>query len=134
MSFQEGNWVYSTNEEIFRSDEYPSKEEAIQAAKEDLTWDGYTPAFYVGQIKFVPLPLGVDIDGMLENISVSVYDEVGEVAEDYLNDVTKEHRSELEEKVNEVVQEWMEKHKYKPNFFSVTNVEKIDAEGWINNG
>ncbi|MED1863369.1 hypothetical protein P4V41_07855 [Fictibacillus nanhaiensis] len=123
-----GKWVYSTSDEIFRTNDYSdTKEQAIEAGKVDLTWEGECPTFYVGQIENVDFALYVDPDGVLENIAQSVYDEVGEVAEDYLRHVDEEHFKTLEEDLNNVLRQWMDKFGYNPNFFKVTNIEKITA-------
>ena len=56
------------------------------------------------------------------------YDEVGEVAEDYLDDVSKKDALELEEKLNEVFYKWQEEHNYKPSFYKVISEEIIKVE------
>lgn len=55
-----------------------------------------------------------------------MYGEMGEVAENYLDDVTKEHLSELEDQLNEVFYKWQEKYNYKPTFFKVISEEIIE--------
>jgi hypothetical protein len=123
---QEGKWIFSTNDEVFRTgDYYETKEQAIEAGKADLTWEGECPAFYVGQVESVSFALSVDVNSIFENITQSVYDEVGEVAEDYLNDVTREHYQILEEELNDVLLKWMYKFAYNPSFFRVVNIEKV---------
>lgn len=126
MHTQDGRWVYSLNEEIFNTGEYfNTKEEAVESGKEDLTWEGKYPTFYVGQVKSVDFALGVDTDGILEHIAQNVYDEVGEVSETYLYNVDKEHHNILEENLNNVVRQWMDQYGYNPEFYQVINIEKI---------
>lgn len=57
-----------------------------------------------------------------------MYSEMGEVAEDYLDDVTTEHLLELEEQLNEVFYKWQEKYNYKPTFYRVISEEIINVE------
>lgn len=128
MKLQSEKWVYSTNEELFSSDEYDSKEEAIKAAKEDYTWEDQCPTFYVGQVQEVDFHLDVDVDAILERIAVLVSEEVGEVADNYLDDVTAEHAEQLNDELNEVVQKWMNQHQYNPTFYSVIHIEKVESE------
>lgn len=124
---EEGKWVYSTSDEIFRTNDYfDTKEEAIEFGKAELTWDGECPTFYVGQVQSVDFAIYVDPDQILENLAQSVYDEVGEVAEDYLRYVEKAHYRILEEELNKVVHQWMDKFNYNPTFFSVVNIEVIN--------
>jgi hypothetical protein len=126
---KEGKWTYSLSDEIFTSGEYfETKEQAIEGGKADLTWEGKCPTFYVGQVESVDFALYVDPDGVLENIAQSVYDEVGEVAEDYLNHIDKQHLEALEEDLNKVVRQWMDKFGYNPTFFKVVNIETVKTQ------
>ena len=125
---EKGKWVFSTNDEIFRTNDYfDTKEKAIEGGKADLTWEGECPTFYVGQIDDVDMPININVDDILESIHQGVYDEVGEVAEDYLNDVKKEHYQELEDNLSSVILEWMNKFEYNPTFFKVINIEKVTS-------
>jgi hypothetical protein len=125
MKMSEGKWCYSFNEENFEGD-FETKEQAIEEAiwyykdyekDQDFIW--------IGQTKNISL--GVNIDSIIEDLSEEAYDEAGEYAEDYLSDVTLSHQKVLEERLNEVMVAWMKEFKYEPNFWAVTNVEKIDV-------
>jgi hypothetical protein len=125
---QEGKWIYSTDNETFTTGDYfDTKELAIEGGKAEYTWQSECPVFYVGQVKSVGFSIYVDPDSILERIAESVYDEVGEVAADYLNDVEKEHFQTLEDELNDVVRKWMDKYGYNPTFFSVVNIEKVSS-------
>lgn len=129
MSFKEGHWMYNSRpDDVWNTyDYYDTKEEAISGGKEYYALDEIE-VFYVGQIENCNIVVGVDASRILEDISLNVYDEVGEAAEDYLDDVKREHENILEERLNKVVLEWIEEFKYKPNFFTIDNVEKIKLE------
>ncbi|WP_455796440.1 hypothetical protein [Clostridium butyricum] len=45
---------------------------------------------------------GIDVDRVIENIQEAMYETIGEAAECYLDDVTKEDALELEKRLNEV--------------------------------
>lgn len=120
----ENQWIYNTNEEVWMNcGSYDTKKEAIQAGKDE--YEGNRYQFYVGQISNMNLVPSVDVDRVIDDIAENVYWEVGEAAEDYLNDVRKEDLSELEDKLNEVLLEWMKKHNYSPEYFRVANIECI---------
>ena len=51
------------------------------------------------------------------------YDEGGEYAENYLDDVTKEQREELEEQLDVVFNAWLEKHDIYPNLYTIPAYE-----------
>lgn len=120
----EGKWIYNTNEEVWMNcGPYDTKEEAIKAGKEEFGGNRYQ--FFVGQINNMDIGVGVDVDMIIEDIAENVYSEVGEAAECYLDDVGKEDLVELEDLLNDVLHQWMEKHDYKPNYFRVGNIECI---------
>lgn len=118
---------------------YDTKEEAIEAGKEVATqWNlgnkdtniedvlgGWfddkekLDSFAVGQC--VSASICVDAESILEQIAEGVYDQCGECAEDYLDDVSKSHKEELEG----LILGWFEKHKYNPTCYSVVNIETI---------
>lgn len=130
-------WIYNIGKtDIWRNDEeFETKEEAIEAGRietvktnrDNLNYGSnfQHKSFEVGRSELCS-PNGVDVDDILENIIQNAYDEVGEVAQDYLDDVTDEHRAELEEKLNDVFFEWMKKYNYEPTFFKVEAIETID--------
>lgn len=76
--------------------------------------------FYVGQIETVGFPDKVDM--LLEIISESVYEEVGESADDYLNDVTAEHKEEL----SNLIYDWAKRNAYLPGCFTIGAAEEIN--------
>ncbi|MEJ4069564.1 hypothetical protein [Clostridioides difficile] len=51
-------WLYSWDDECFRSDEYESKEEAVEAAKEELKRLGEIKRWaYIGKKKKLIFPI-----------------------------------------------------------------------------
>lgn len=121
-------WCYelNVNSEIWRGSVCDSKEEAIKEATSEAVQDGINE-FKIGRVEDVS-NYGIDVDDALERINATMYDEVGEVAEDYLFDVTKEHQEELEQKLNEVFFAWQEKYKYKPTFYTIEAEEIIEVK------
>jgi hypothetical protein len=84
----------------------------------------YIPnSFNVGQIDSVNIY--VDADGVIDQVTNSVYDEVGEVSEGWLYHVSHDSLDELGEKLTEVFEQWLEDRGDKPSFFKVINIEKI---------
>lgn len=120
-------WTYEIEEgrEIWRGGLFETREEAIKEANSEAILDG-KDTFRIGIVEEATNH-GVDVDFVIEDIQNSVYEEIGEVAEDYLDDVTKEHREELEEALNKVFYEWQEKYNYKPTFYKVISEEIIDV-------
>ena len=112
------------NSDIWRGEICDSREEAIEEGRKDAIYYG-KKNFKIGIIEEVP-NFGVDAEGVIEDIQNDMYGEMGEVAEDYLDDVTKEHLSELEDQLNEVFYKWQEKYNYKPTFYKVISEEIIE--------
>ena len=118
-------WTYEVNlnSDIWNGEIFDTKEEAIaEGRKEAIEYK--KDSFKVGIIE-ESTNFGVDVDQVIENIQEAMYDEVGEVAEDYLDDVSKKDALELEEKLNEVFYKWQEEHNYKPSFYKVISEEII---------
>lgn len=123
---KDGQWTWSFEEDsLWYNDAFDTKEEAITDGKE-CAKDEEKDCIYIGQIKLVGLPV-IDAETILEQLGEQVYDEVGEVAEDYLINVPKEAVQELEEALNKVFEEWATKHKQYPSFYTLHNIERISV-------
>lgn len=120
-----GQWTFSTNEEMFTYGEYfKDKKEAIEAGREYFEGS----SFYVGQVEDIGIRfVHIAAEEVLETIGDRVYDEVGEVAEQYLTKIPKEQEQELENEINAVLEKWITKHGYEPTFFKVINTEKVEG-------
>lgn len=123
-------WTYEFNlkTDIWRQGLFDTKEEAIEEAKSELKYYDYSDGtIRIGECKEV-LNYGIDVDSVLEDISESVYSEVGEAAEDYLRYVNKNEKEELNDKLNEVFFEWQEKYGHKPEYYTIENEEFINIK------
>ena len=119
------NWTYEVNinNDIWRGDLFNSREEAIEKGMKEAKEEGFKN-FKIG-IAVKPLELDLDVEFLLERISEYYFDEYGEVAEDYLTDVSSEDKVELEKKLNKVFYEWINEKGYTPSFYSIENEEVI---------
>lgn len=139
----DGKWMITFDEEKWDSNnfgEFDTKDEAIAFINEtgaiqlfDIWLDemGDEPdpeqtgvTIYVGQFQgFVP---SVNVDTVLDEIAENASWVGGDYADDYLHHVPKDAREELEEELNSVLSEWIEKHQYHPTFYSIVNIETIE--------
>ena len=121
-------WSYELdiNSDIWRGGVFNSREEAVEEATKEALIDDIK-RFKIGQCKEA-FNYGIDVEDALERINAIMYDEVGEVAEDYLYDVSKDQKEELEENLNEVFYAWQEKYNYKPYFYTISDEEIIEVE------
>ncbi|MEK4025805.1 hypothetical protein [Sporosarcina sp. FSL W7-1283] len=120
-------WMHNEIEDLWMNCEtFNTKQEAIEAGREE--YKGERTHFFVGRQEKISYTPSVDVGRILEDISENVYDEVGEAAGDYLDDVREKDHSELEEKMNAVLSDWMKAHKYEPNYYLVINIEEVSEE------
>lgn len=122
-------WIVDLREgehDIWQADiEANSREEAIKLGTEQAKEEGLKQ-FSIGR-KFSCGMSCISADTIIENAQEQLYDEVGEVAEGYL-DTTKEQDKELEDKLNEVFYEWHKKHNLFPTCYKVENTETIEVK------
>lgn len=116
-STQEENeyWGYGTSDSV---------EECFGEASDYLCLEN-VHGLYIGEC--VPYTeYGVDVESILEDISNDAYDYVGEVAECWLDSVTKEQVSELSKGLNAVFKKWLKENNLEPNFFLVENIKYVE--------
>lgn len=129
-------WMCEFHDEEWWSDceEFDTKEEAIKYGKE-VSKDDDLSGFWVGQC--VPYKISdsfIEYVDVTEKLSENVYDNIGEAAYEYLNDVKEEHLKILNNKLQKVLIDWLKEYKYEPNFFSIINTSWIELEeGELNN-
>lgn len=121
-------WTYEidVDRDIWRGGVFDTKEEAIEEGNSEAIMEE-KKAFKIGITEEI-FNFGIDVDRVIEDIQNTMYDEAGEIAEDYLDNVTTEHRLELEGELNKVFYQWQEKHNYKPTFYRVISEEIIEVK------
>ncbi|HBG2558362.1 hypothetical protein OKR31_18655 [Clostridioides difficile] len=128
-------WLYSWDDEYFSDDEYESKEEAIEAAKEELLkfrefgeciYDKeFGELVYVGKKEDVSLP-GIDVEDTLERVQELIDDEFEDYSEDWITRIKDEDRKILDDRLNKVFENWINEFGYKSTWFKVVDVEEIE--------
>ncbi|MCW0603642.1 hypothetical protein OKR38_19100 [Clostridioides difficile] len=119
-------WLYGWNNKYLSSDEYESKDEAIQAVKEELKEFGnFAESIYVGRKEKVNIP-NIDVEEALEHIQEKIDDEVGECGEDWFENIRVEDILILENRISEVFKKWIDEFGYKPYWFVVRDTEEIE--------
>lgn len=142
-----GKWMCAsdTDVEVWRAGSYfDTKEDAIHAGKlavdavrngktfvEEI-WEhvedilGFLPekpinSFAVGRVAPVYLP--VDIESFLERTQEMVYEEVGEVAEDYY--LTDEIPEDKQDELQSLITDWFAKNGYECPFTKIVDIEPV---------
>ena len=57
-------------------------------------------------------------------IDEDAYEQCGDPADSFLDDLKLEHKKAL----NDLITDWFDKHNFKPNFYSIKNVEEVVLE------
>lgn len=124
------DWIVELTEsdsEIWSSDmDCNSRDEAIEEGMKAAKEDGLE-SFRIGRQEYCSMA-AIDAGTIIENAQEQLYDEVGEVSETYLEDVTKEQEKELEEALNEAFYNWHKKHKLFPNCYKILNDEVVQVK------
>lgn len=125
-----GKWIYSQDEEYWDgSDEFPSKEEAIEAGKEYYLGESfmvgqtYSVKFTEEQCKWLDLAENA-IDGLMD----SLYDEVSDAAEWWGEQIKSVDKQDLNKRFTKVIMEWIEERVGQPNVFQVNDAEVVMEE------
>lgn len=119
---------------------YSTKEEAISAGKEEIrkisakyinseVFGKRTEArgviFYVGKVSR-PKPC-LFADNIIDDLISSAESMYGDMADNFLEYVSKKHKEELEREVNKVIGEWIDYHDFMTCGFLVEKIEKIEV-------
>ena len=113
-------WCISTNGENFFGGDYSSREEAIEAVKEDYG------AGYVGRcvrLKFDERDITYDETGYY--LVQTLYDEAGDAADDW--EMTYEQEIELSKILAKDVIKYINEHNLQPNCYKVVDIEEVRA-------
>lgn len=124
-------YAFSYDGEHYNDEEHSTREEALEYAREhwreyeqeeDLI-DGYLD-IYIGEAEYYTDSLFVD--GIIEQQQQDAYSEYGEYAETYLDDITKEEKAILGERLNKVWTEFKKEFNHEANFFIAVNIKKYE--------
>lgn len=125
------SWVWTPNRDFWESEEYSTKDEAVEAGKKEFL-PGFD--FYVGQLCDVEFELNdvyiseYKVESIIEGLDNTLSDAVGEGSEYWTNNITQEQIDELRDKIQAVVFNWIVNSVGQPTTYSVDNIEKIEVE------
>jgi len=112
-------WSYDKDAEIY-TNSADTIEECIAEANKDKYMGA--DAIYIGELEeYVPYIFGSDL---IDMVAEAAYNECGECAETWLENIEKEESKDLEEKLNEVFSKWMADHSRTVFFGKVINVKR----------
>jgi hypothetical protein len=119
-------WLASTDEERWSSAAtWPTREAAIAGAPAELDVEPGC-GFWVGRKAEVTTSGRDWSDDIIEALGMDAYDQAGEASEDWPC-ATRAAEDELTEKVQEVIDAWLDRHGLRPTFFKLDDVEEHQA-------
>jgi len=121
-------WSYSENDEIWQHDNFETEEECVLDAKENYRMKS-GESIAIGTV--YPYTVSIDVETMLERIEEDAYEECGEAAESWVISSRKHFGKEmddLQEKVTELVDAYLDKISEKPTFSKVDNIYTVTID------
>lgn len=113
-------WCISTNGENFFDDDYSSREEAIEAVKEEYE-EGYVGRCV--RLEFEEIDIDYDETGYY--LGENLYDEVGDAAENW--EMTDEQEKELSAILAKAVINYINEHNLQPTCYKVVDIEEVEV-------
>ena len=119
------SWNEKNNEDWFNGT-FSTREEAVEEALRMAKEYGFDE-FYVGKCEVVPLETSVDAENLLYDLDERYCDESG--CDYYIYDgVEEEHIKWLEDKMQEVIEEFHKRANIKSNWFNVVSTELVKVD------
>lgn len=122
-------WSRNSDDEIWRGGPCDTIKECVEEAYDE----GFemTDTFAIGHIE--PYKIDCDFaDFLVERLAEDAYDEVGEIAYDWLGSVSKEAYEKLNEKITDVVKKWLKEIHEEPTFYKVLPCEECTLQEALN--
>lgn len=118
-----GKWFFNrrADGEVWSNPSFATKEEAIAEGRENF---GDDAAFYVGvgaEISIRPTAS----DEMIERLSETAYEECGDAGEDYLYRLSPELRTDLDDRIEKAVGEWLTQNELWPAICKIEQIEEV---------
>ena len=119
-------YCYSFDGDYYTSDLFDTKEEAIQAAREEAKeMKENLSIFYLGVANKYEENCAGLANSVAEILNESAWDKVGEFSEGYM-ELTNEQEKILEERLKKVVLDFQKEFNHEPSFYTISDVEVIN--------
>lgn len=118
-------WSRKSNDDIW----YGGICDTVKECVEEARFDGYkdTDTFAIGYA--VPYEVNyIDGDLLIEYLQEQACDEIGEVAESWLDSITREQREDLNNRLLKVVLKWLKDCKEEPTFYKVEPFDELTLQ------
>lgn len=118
-------WVYSSDSEWWTSDQYPTKEKAIEAGLEE-----YPEGCYIGSCSDMEFTYD-DMDfseHVIERLGDYIDEEAGDCSQYWYDKITWDDEKTLEDYLAKAIMKWIEDCQLQPSQYVVTDIEWIGMD------
>ncbi len=133
--FEKYAWNFDKDAEVWRNDTFATIEECIKDARRIVSEETHymidyeaQSVVYIGEvIPFVPT---ADCTDILDRMADNAFDHCGEVAESWepYNYKIKDEIDELDQKLTDVVLEWLKKYNREPHIYNIQKIKEYSLE------
>jgi len=124
-------YVAGIDQETFTGGPYATVDEAIDRFPRDADLEP-GESFYVGPLhRYLPEVPGGSLLAAIQGAATS---EMGDAAQGWLTDVTREHIEDLGALMTDHLNRWLERRGYVPDFYTVDDVQLHTYQGEPING
>jgi len=120
-------WMYENpNTERWTGEEYSTREAALKAGEKDIESklsDQHT-TFAVGRVEDVAIISGDHAESLINMIQDAHYDMHDEIAEGYLENVTKEEIKLLDDWISKIIETWAKGCGYDSAYTVITDIQE----------
>jgi hypothetical protein len=117
------SYCYSTDTEIFRGEAATREEAVLLCIEEEEPEEGATIETALS-VPIHPTSFMPDADEIIDSMTNQANDEVGEVSEDWLANVTADRKIDLQDKIHTVILKWLEEGDDIPKFWRCSQIQQ----------
>lgn len=122
---KEYTWNFNKDAELWNNGIFDTVGDCINDARDYMTAESVV---YVGEV--ASFGISVDSEIMLDDLEEQAFESCGESSEGWnaYDHKKRDEINELNEKLSEIVSEWMKKYGYEPYFYAVGNIKEFSLE------
>ena len=118
-------WTYSGNSEFWYKDQYPTKEEAIQAGLEDYPEGCYIGSCYSMDFTYDDMDFS---EYIIERLGDCIDEEAENCSQHWYNKITWDDEKTLEDYLAKAIMKWVKDCQLQPNQYIVNDIEWVEGE------
>lgn len=118
-------WTYSGDSDFWYEDQYPTKEEAIQAGLEDYPEDCYIGSCYSMGFTYDDMDFS---EYIIERLMDCLENEVDEYVPIWTERISWDDEQLLDDRLTKCVLQWLEDCKLQPSHCVVNDIEWVEGE------